>query len=138
MFKTILMAYDGSPSADKALDMALDIAARYGATLRVISVVRAPDFADDEQAKALVESITRHYHLAFESLRHRASAKDIEPQFSVLAGHPAEQIILQAESHGVDLIVMGHRGKSLFQRLRLGSVSKQVMQYAHCAVLIVQ
>jgi nucleotide-binding universal stress UspA family protein len=31
---------------------------------------------------------------------------------------------------------MGHRGRSFFERLRLGSVSKQVMDYANCAVLV--
>jgi nucleotide-binding universal stress UspA family protein len=34
--------------------------------------------------------------------------------------------------------VLGHRGKSLFERWRLGSVSKQVIHYAHCAVTVVR
>jgi len=43
-----------------------------------------------------------------------------------------------AEREGIDLIVMGTRGKSGFKRLLLGSTASGVTTYAHCAVLIVK
>ncbi|MBA2594311.1 MAG: universal stress protein [Gammaproteobacteria bacterium] len=39
---------------------------------------------------------------------------------------------------GVDLIVVGHRGKGFFERLLVGSVSKQVVTHAYCPVLVVR
>ena len=80
---------------------------------------------------------TKHYQSLLGRLQSRVTFKG-HPHFSVVIGHPAEQIVIQGEKDGADLIVMGHRGKSLFQRLRLGSVSKQVIHYAHCAVLVVR
>lgn len=55
-----------------------------------------------------------------------------------MVGHPAEQIINYAERHKIDVIVMGHRGKTFFERWRLGSVSQRVLQYAHCPVIVVR
>ena len=60
----------------------------------------------------------------------------MKTHFEVAVGHPAEQIIYDADRHGVDLIVVGDRGRSKFARLLLGSVSKQVVQYAGRAVLV--
>jgi len=58
--------------------------------------------------------------------------------FEIKAGHPAEQIIFYAEQNDIDHIVMGHRGNTFFQRWLLGSVAKQVMIYAHCAITIIR
>ena len=47
-------------------------------------------------------------------------------------------IINYAESEGVDLIVMGTRGRSSFKRILLGSVASSVLSYAHCPVMTVR
>ena len=62
----------------------------------------------------------------------------MKAQFEVAVGHPAEQIIYHADQNEVDLIVVGDRGRSKFTRLLLGSVSKQVVQYAERAVMVVR
>jgi len=53
-------------------------------------------------------------------------------------GHPAGPIVHQAAEREADMIVMGHRGKSRFQRWLLGSVSKRVLSYAPCTVTVVR
>jgi nucleotide-binding universal stress UspA family protein len=67
-----------------------------------------------------------------------AATRHVEVKCEVAVGHAAEQILYHADSHGVDLIVLGHRGKSVFRRLLVGSVSKQVMQHASQPVLVVR
>ncbi|HMJ50256.1 MAG TPA: universal stress protein [Burkholderiales bacterium] len=138
MIKRILLAYDGSKPADKAYAFAVDLAKKYAASIYVLAVARPPDFGDDVETEAILENSVKHYESLFAPLKDQAAAQGLNPRFEVVVGHPAEQIIYRAEEHNADLIVMGHRGKTLFERLRLGSVSKHVIHYAHCAVTVVR
>jgi nucleotide-binding universal stress UspA family protein len=45
--------------------------------------------------------------------------------------------VIAAEREKVQLIIMGRRGKTMFKRWMLGSISERVLRYAHCAVLLV-
>ena len=136
--KHILIAYDGSAPADQAFDFALDLARKFSAQLSVLSVARPPEPPDEVETEALVESAKERYEQAFERLRSRTSEAGVQATFAIAVGHPAEQIVNCAESHGIDHIVMGHRGKSFFRRWLLGSVSKQVIHYAHCTTTVVR
>lgn len=138
MTQKILLAYDGSEPADKAYRFALDCAGHFGTRLLVLSVARPPEPPEDVETEAMLENAEEHYRERFAAMRREAEAKGLKPEFRVVVGHPAEQIIYQAEKEGVDHIVLGHRGKSFFERWRLGSVSKQVIHYAHCAVTVVR
>ncbi len=55
-----------------------------------------------------------------------------------MTGHPAEQIVRGAQEHKIDLIPLGHRGHGLFERWLLGSISRAMIAYAHCAVTVVR
>ncbi|WP_342482043.1 universal stress protein [Cupriavidus metallidurans] len=54
------------------------------------------------------------------------------------ARHPAGQIVDFAEELGVELIVMGHRGRSAIERWLVGSVARAVIDHANCPVLVVR
>ena len=56
----------------------------------------------------------------------------------IMTGHPAEQIVRGAQEHKIDLIPLGHRGHGLFERWLLGSISRAMIAYAHCAVMVVR
>lgn len=134
----ILIAHDGSAPADRAFEFALELAGKFGAKLSVLSVVRPPEPPDEVETEAVVESAKEHYEQAFERLRSHFSQPGVYVEYAVMVGHPAEQIVHYAESHGIDHIVMGHRGKTFFRRWLLGSVSKQVIHYAHCTTTVVR
>lgn len=139
MIKKILVAYDGSDAALDAYKFALDLAQKYGAEIYVLAVARPPDIGDDVETEAIIENSTRHYEKMLAPLKSRAPSLSVHHHFKIAVGHPAEQIIRHAEDeYKADLIVMGHRGHALFDRLRLGSISKQVIHYAHCPVTIVR
>ncbi len=138
MFNRILIAYDGSAPAEKAFDYAVDLAAKYRAQLDVLAIARPPDFGDDVETEAILENTQDHFKDRFALMQQRAAQHGIAPAFNVLVGHPAEQIVRQAEEKAIDLIIVGHRGKGLFERWLLGSVSRVVIAYAHCAVMVVR
>lgn len=138
MINRILVAYDGSDPAKKAYDSALDLAQKYQAEVWVLTVARPPDFAEDVETEAILEGSRKHHHRLLAQLKQQSADSKLHIHFEVAVGHPAEQIIRHAEQHGANLIVMGHRGKTLFERWRLGSISQRVLQYAHCPVLVVR
>lgn len=138
MITRILVAYDGSDPARKAYDYALDLARKYRAEIWVLAVSRPPDFSEEVETEAVIERSTRYYHRLLAQLRQRSAEAEVRIHFEGAVGHPAEQIVRHAEQHRADLIVMGHRGKTLLERWRLGSVSERVLRYAHCPVLVVR
>ena len=138
MYRKILVAYDGSESSKKAFDAALDIAAGDGAELYVLSVVRTLEVADEVETEAVIENSRQYHSKLLAPLQHLVSSRGIKGHFEVTVGHPAEQILYDSDRHDVDLIVVGHRGRSKFTRLLLGSISKHVVQYANRAVLVVR
>lgn len=138
MYRRILVGYDGSKAGKKAFAKALDLAAGDKAELYVLTVVRPQDIGDDVEGEAVIENSRQYHKKLLAPLKRQVSAKGVKGQFEVAVGHPAEQIIYYADKCKADLIVVGDRGHSKFVRLLLGSVSKQVVQYADRAVLVVR
>lgn len=136
--KHILIAYDGSQPAERAFEFGLALAAKFGGALHVLAVARPPELPDDVETEAIIDTARDEYQRQFGPLQARAAGSGVEASFVVTVGHPADQIVRYAETHGVDHIVLGHRGKSFFARWLLGSVSKQVMHYAHCTTTVVR
>jgi nucleotide-binding universal stress UspA family protein len=138
MTKHILVAYDGSAPAEKAFDFALGLAQAVSADLYVLAVARPPEPPEEVETAAVLESAKEYFEQRFSTLRQRLTGAQLAAKFEVAVGHPAEQIVYQAEKQGIDHIVMGHRGNTFFRRWLLGSVSKQVIDHAHCTVTVVR
>lgn len=138
MYRKILVGYDGSASGRKAFDVALELAAKHAADLYVLSVARPPEVGDDVETEAVIENSRHYHHRLLAELKPWVEAKGVKAHFEVAVGHPAEQIIYDADRHAVDLIVVGDRGRSKFARFLLGSISKQVVQYAWHPVMVVR
>jgi nucleotide-binding universal stress UspA family protein len=138
MYTKILVGYDGSGAGKKAFETALELAAMHGAELYVLTVCRPPEIGDDVETEAVIENSRRYHRGLLAELKPAVAAKGVKAHFEVGVGHPAEQIIYDADRQAVDLIVVGDRGRSKFARLLLGSVSKQVVQYAGRPVMVVR
>jgi nucleotide-binding universal stress UspA family protein len=138
MYRRILVGYDGSEAGDKAFDNAMTLAKSHGAELYVLTVARPPEIGDDVETEAVIENSREHHRKLLEPLRKKAAQGGVNAHFEVAVGHPAEQIVSHADHHQADLIVVGDRGRSKFARLLLGSVSKNVVQYANRPVLVVR
>jgi len=121
-----------------AFHSALELAWRFSANLIVVSIAQLPEPPTMVETSAMLDSAKMHYEKDFHKLRADAKAKGIELKTQVLSGHAADQIIHHAVESGANLIVMGHRGGSRMKEWLLGSVSKRVLSYAPCSVLIVR
>lgn len=138
MLEKILCAFDGSEPSLDAFAHAAALAGKFDAELLVLAVARPPEPPELVETAAVLDHARALYEQQFAALRERPDAAGVRLRFDVAIGHPAEQIVHRAEVEGTDLIVMGHRGRSFVARWLLGSVSKRVLSYAPCAVLIVR
>jgi nucleotide-binding universal stress UspA family protein len=133
----ILVAFDASPHAEHAVDVALSMAADMKAKLFIVSVIRPPEPAESAEFNAVLEDGRERYERCFAPIRDRARQKEIELETDIVLGHPAEQIIHKAETIQASIIVMGKRSHTLLHRWMLGSNTERVLKYAHCPVMIV-
>jgi nucleotide-binding universal stress UspA family protein len=128
----LLLAYDGSDNSRRALDLAAEMARRFGAALTVLSVVpvhpgRAPiDPWDDSHVHAdeLVEA------------RRLLSEQGIEARLVESAGNVPETIERFAEAGSFDAVIVGSRGLGLLGRALQGSVSEHVATHANTTVVV--
>jgi nucleotide-binding universal stress UspA family protein len=136
-FRKIMVAYDSSKQAEKAVDVARELAGCMDAKLLILAVARPPEPATSVELEAFLDDAREHYEEGFKRIRERAD-EDEAFETAVVVGHPAEQIVHRAELEHADLIVLGNRGHSRIERLLLGSTSERVLRYAHCPVMIVR
>ena len=138
MMRNILVGYDGSEAAVHALTFATELARVLGSSLHVLAVVRPPEFGGMVETEAVVEQSRQHYHNVLHGVQAKHAHESFKTHVHIAVGHPAEQIVRFAEGHNIDHIVVGHRGHTLFERWLIGSVARQVVAYAHCAVTVVR
>jgi len=137
-FKKILIGYDGSAQADKATESALALAQSLDAKVLVFAVARPPEPATMVEVDAMLDDAREHFEEHFKRILQRAKDLGVEVETDIAVGHPVEQIVHRAESEHVDLIVLGRRGKSRFEKMLVGSTAEKVLRYAHCPVMIVK
>ncbi len=122
MYSKILVGTDGSKTAAKAVERAVEVAKVGGARLTILTAAR-PD-----RGKAIVEA---------EAARHAGSGVDIDT--TIVDDDAVAALIDTAASGGYDLLVMGNRGMTGVTRfLRLGSVPNKVTHQLPCSMLIVK
>ena len=149
MFKSILVATDGSELATKALDVALDLARPNGASLTILTAtdpvstgIGSGGFGTID-AGPIVARLEEAYAAEAADLlakaRHRAQDAGIAAQILHLPRHrPADGILETAAARSCDLIVMGSHGRRGLNRLLLGSQAAEVLARATIPVLIVK
>ena len=140
MICKMVIAYDGSEPAETAYDYGLDLAAKYSAEVIVLAVARLPEPPEDVETQAVIDTATEYYQTQFAKLREKAARLGLAPRFEVRAVIRRSRSSISAEVEGADTIVMGHRGRSSgrLKRWLLGSISKRVLSYAHCSVIVVR
>ena len=138
VFTKILVGYDGSPQAERAAQLAVSVAQAMDAKVILFAVARPPEPATSVELEAVLDDAREHYQEAFKKITGTLTGGNVEIETEIAVGHPAEQIIHKAETIKADLVIVGRRGTSLFEKWILGSVSERVLRYAHCPVMVVR
>jgi nucleotide-binding universal stress UspA family protein len=135
--KTIVVGFDGTEVAGRALERAADLAQAFGSRLVVTSV--APVLVPTPHSPGAIDPTeTPEDHAAqLEDARSALADRALDAEFRTAVGEPSEAIVDVAEEAGADLIVVGTREPNFVQRLLGQSVSGAVARHARCDVMIV-
>lgn len=137
--KTIVVGYDESEAAKRALARAAELAQTYDAKLVVTSVARTLTGALSARGLDPVDPVDDPavHRAELDQAAAFLSERGLTAEYDITLGDPATEIVDLAEKRGADLIVVGTREPNLISRLLGLSVSESVQRRAHCDVLIV-
>ena len=90
------------------------------------------------ELSAMLDDAREHFEEKFKKAAQRAKDLEVELETDIAVGHPVEQIVHRAETDRIDLIILGRRGMSRFEKMIVGSTSEKVLRYAHCPVMVVR
>jgi nucleotide-binding universal stress UspA family protein len=137
----ILIATDGSPSADEAVHFGLELAADQDANVTFVHVVPALDVVPMSGfglTGAVQHELTERDTEVLEDAFARAEEADVTACTRLLRGDPTDEIVAYADSIDADLIVVGSRGHGTVASALIGSVSGGVLREARRPVLVVR
>lgn len=142
MIKHIMVPYDKSETANRAFEYALDMAKKYNSTISIVSCVPIQVPTDPYFGSAYIETTKLLKEDAINSIsKLESQLRDANIRFKTDVLETisiTESLTTYAESHNVDLIIIGSRGLGGFKKLLLGSVASGVSQHSKCPVLIVK
>jgi nucleotide-binding universal stress UspA family protein len=138
MYRTVVLATDGSAGADVAADHAIALAAGETATLHVLHAVDVSAVPLDDHSAALLTALEETGREAVETVARRARDAGVTDVVEAVERGPAHRRIVDyAGDHDADLVVVGTRGRTGLSRMLLGSVAERVVRTADRPVLVV-
>ena len=139
--KRILVTTDGSPSSAEAVAFGVELASEHEAELIFVHVVPTLDVVPSSgfgMGGAFPHEPSERDHVLLEEAAAVASEHDVRSTTALLRGDTVNEIVAYADSHDVDLIVVGSRGHGAIAGALLGSVSRGVLGESKRPVLIVR
>ena len=145
MFRSIVVGTDGSDTAQKAVEEAIELAKALGASIELVSAFEpVPSQRLREEARQAPEDMQwmvsprEDVEATLREACERIDSAGVEVTPYAREGDPADAILDVAEERGADLIVVGNKGMTGAKRFLLGSVPNKVSHHAPCSVLIIR
>lgn len=133
---SVVLGYDESPGATRALSAAIEVAAAFGEPLVLVYGAGAPGGVGEEyksHAEALQE-------IGRKALAHAVEAADeagVPSTVEIIDAKPAQALLLSAEKHNARVIVVGNWGESPIKGAMLGSTPHKLLHLSTRPVLCV-
>jgi nucleotide-binding universal stress UspA family protein len=138
MFEKILLAVDGSIHAERATQVAADMARNLKSKeIRVVVAYDAiPSYLGEPNMQIAIDARMEEAQTLLRKAVHALGEVPCEIHTELIEGSSAEAIIDVATTRKSDVIVMGSRGLGTLAGLLLGSTSQKVLAHAPCPVLL--
>ena len=138
----IVMATDFSELADRAAEVAIELAELAGARLGWVHAMEIPSQSralfGEADTSSPVDRARRRAGQILEEWRERAVGEGLESDATRLEGSPGSEIVRFAREQEADLIVVGSHGHTGLRLALVGSVAERIARDAHCSVLVVR
>ena len=140
--KLIMVAIDGSDQSMRAANVGAAIARQSGAKLHLVTVVRPPEgwwgiVGSPPPAETLGNALSDAQRAVIEKTIDALDLADIEYETFEEVGDPANELAASAESHNVDLLVIGQRGAGVVERLMVGSVADRLVHISRTPIMVI-
>ncbi|HKO74237.1 MAG TPA: universal stress protein [Gaiellaceae bacterium] len=139
--KRIVIATDGSPSAQEAVGVGIELAAEQGAAITFVHVLPADEFLVPGRMGHIPKAHRvdmDESEIALHEAADAAEAAGVACTLERISGDTVDEIVAVADSADADLIVIGSRGRGPITSTLLGSVSKGVLGESRRSVLVVR
>jgi nucleotide-binding universal stress UspA family protein len=141
-FNAFVLGTDFSAGAERALESAVLLARRIGASVHLVHVVQDPVLTLPWSENRVFDIARLREELVSDAERRLTAVAAAHPgiDFTVeaIVGAPAETIVRTAAERGADLIIVGTHGRHGVSRMFMGSVAERVVRLATCPVLTVR
>jgi nucleotide-binding universal stress UspA family protein len=135
--RQFLVAIDGSEGSNAAIDEALELAYEVGAQVTFAFVRKPPSsLLGSPYYERLLSTELAKARATIDAATSKAQEIGVNTKGEILEGDPIDEILSFADNEGVDLIVMGSRGRGALAGALLGSVSSGVARHASVPVLV--
>ncbi|MGM0591554.1 MAG: universal stress protein [Halobacteriota archaeon] len=142
MFRTVLVATDGSETARQAAEHGLELARRYDADVYALSVAdtrfRSVLHGRRDDAQTAERKLRRVSEEAVAAVAARGETLGVSVTPTVESGSPSEIILEESDRLGADLVVLGTHGRTGVDRFLVGSVAESVVDRAPTSALTVR
>lgn len=139
MYNDILVPTDGSSGMRRVTDHALGLAEMCGATIHALYVVEETAYATipSDVRDRVRETLEGDGESATKAVAERALERDLTIHREVRWGDPSVAIAAYIVENDIDLVVMGTRRKTGFERYLLGSVAEKLVRVSPVPVVTV-
>jgi nucleotide-binding universal stress UspA family protein len=129
--RNLLLATDGKPHSAKAIDYAMELAGLTSSKLFIIHVVSPKNEA--EKTELIKEGMAR-----LQDLKNLGAERGLDVTTLLEGGSPHQTIVSTAERLKAGAIIVGTSGKTVLDRVLIGSVSEYVVRNSACTVIVVK
>ncbi|MDD4137242.1 MAG: universal stress protein [Methanoregula sp.] len=141
MFNIILVALDGSPAGQAALDRAVDMATAGNVKLHAAYVVETGLFSSlptDNTVEIMYNVLQKEGEMVLDKAKTTAAAHGVTLTTHIKFGHAGSEILSLADREKADLVIVGSHGKSQTDRILIGSVSTFIVTHNKVSTMVVR
>lgn len=131
----VVVPLDGSDTAERAAEHALEFSERLGATVHALYVVDTTVYDLQDAPRSIVGMLEESGEKTVTEFTQQAESVQVPSTWRVARGRPADEVHARVEAVEADLVVMGTRGRGGLPEQLLGSTTRRVLQDVACPVL---